>query len=101
MTWQAELLAALLGHLRARGHSERSARAALGWAQRFILFGGNRHPAQLGPRAWQDFIAHLQQDLHLGPRTCAQALAALHSLQLCLWGEGTGARQEAVVSRPR
>lgn len=101
MSWQARLFAALLHHLLTQGRSARSARTTLGWAQRYILYSGNRHPAQLTLDAAGVFIAHLDRDLRLDRRAQRQALAAVR----CVHGYAKGTVSVDTVadglSRPR
>ncbi len=63
--------------MRMRGWPPRTIEAYHGWARRFILFHGKRHPTELGPDAIQPFLSYLASERHLAPSTQNQALNAL------------------------
>jgi len=64
-------------------YSRRTEEAYLGWIRRFILFHGNRHPAQLGEAEVTRFLSHLATAKRVASSTQNQALSAL----LFLYGE--------------
>jgi integron integrase len=63
--------------LEARHYSKRTARAYLGWARRFILFHGKRHPDEMGGAEVGAFLSHLASEGKVSSSTQNQALAAL------------------------
>jgi integron integrase len=63
--------------LRLRHASPRTERAYVGWAKRFILFHGKRHPAELGPPAIEAFLSDLATERLVAAATQNQALNAL------------------------
>ena len=44
---------------RARQFSRRTEQAYVGWARRFVVFHGKRHPAELGEAAITEFLTEL------------------------------------------
>ncbi|HSP14932.1 MAG TPA: integron integrase [Thermoanaerobaculia bacterium] len=63
--------------LRARHDSLRTEEAYGGWARRFILFHGKRHPETMGTAEVNAFLTHLAVDRNTSASTQNQALAAL------------------------
>lgn len=63
--------------LRLRHYAFRTERAYVDWARRFILFHGQRHPAELDARAVAAFLTHLALERKAAPSTQYQARAAL------------------------
>ena len=55
----------------------RTEEAYIGWIKRFILFHNKRHPAEMGAKDIEAFLAHLAAYDHVAPSTQNQALAAL------------------------
>jgi integron integrase len=62
---------------RTRHYSRRTEEAYVGWARRFILFHGKRHPAALGAEEVNAFLSHLAVEGRVSASTQAQALCAL------------------------
>ncbi len=52
-------------------------RAYVGWARRYVLFHGKRHPAELGAAEVSAFLTHLAVECRVAAATQNQALAAL------------------------
>jgi integron integrase len=71
----------LLDQLRARirrlGLSIRTEEAYVGWARRFILANGKRHPRDMGAREVENFLTGLATRGHVAVSTQNQALSAL------------------------
>lgn len=63
--------------LRAGRYSHLTEKAYTAWIRRFILFHGNRHPADLGAAEVEAFLTHLAVDHKVAPATQGQALNAL------------------------
>src|SRR5437763_10427790 len=63
--------------LRTRHYSLRTEEAYVGWARRFILFHGKRHPLELGEAEVAAFLTSLAVDGQVVASTQNQALAAL------------------------
>lgn len=63
--------------LRVRHYSIRTERAYLGWARRFILANGMRHPMEMGQREVERFLTDLAARDDVASGTQNQALAAL------------------------
>lgn len=63
--------------LRLRHYSIRTERAYLGWARRFILSNGMRHPVEMGQREVERFLTDLAARDDVASGTQNQALAAL------------------------
>jgi len=64
-------------HLRLRHYSIRTERAYVDWIKRFIVFHGNRHPAEMGEDEISGFLTYLAADRHVAASTQNQALSAL------------------------
>jgi integron integrase len=62
---------------RGRGFKLGTERAYVGWAKRFVLHSGRRHPSSLGAAEVQQFLNHLAVTRSCSPSTCKQALCAL------------------------
>ena len=45
--------------IRLRHYSRRTEKAYVGWARRFVLFHGKRHPAEMGKAEIEGFLSHL------------------------------------------
>ena len=63
--------------IRARHYSRRTEEAYTGWMRKYIVFHGKRHPADLGTREIEHFLAWLASDRHVSSSTQSQALSAL------------------------
>jgi integron integrase len=72
-----KLLTRLRAALRSRHYSSRTEESYVGWAKRFVVFHGRRHPATLGERDVQAFLTHLAERDRVSASTQNQALAAL------------------------
>jgi integron integrase len=57
--------------------STRTEEAYVGWARRFILANGKRHPRTMGAREVEAFLTHLANAGHVAVSTQNQALSAL------------------------
>ncbi len=67
----------VVGVLRAKHYSPRTAEAYLGWIGRFVRFHQRRHPLELGAEDVNAFLTHLAKDRHVAAATQNQALAAI------------------------
>jgi len=65
--------------LRLRHYALRSEECYVGWIKRFILFHGNRHPAELGTPEIEAFLTHLAVHDHVAASTQNQAFKHLGS----------------------
>ena len=63
--------------LRRRSYSRRTEKAYVGWATRFILFHGKRHPDTMGGAEVTQFLTSLAVDRNVSPSTQNQALSAI------------------------
>ena len=63
--------------VRVRHYSLRTEEAYEGWARRFILFHGKRHPKDMGALEVEAFLTHLAVDRKVSASTQNQAKAAL------------------------
>jgi len=72
-----KLLDRVRHELRRRHFSPRTEEAYAGWARRYILHHGKRHPADMGEREVSEFLTSLATVRRVGPSTQNQALAAL------------------------
>lgn len=67
-----------MSHLiRAKHYSRRTEASYIGWARRFILFHGKRHPRDMGREEIEAFLSHLAVERNVAANTQNQALAAL------------------------
>ncbi len=66
--------------IRVRHYSIRTEEAYVGWARRFILFHGKRHPKDMAEAEVAAFLSHLALDREVSPATQNQALSALSFL---------------------
>ena len=84
---------------RLRHMSPRTEEAYVGWARRFILFHGKKHPAEMGSAEVVAFLSDLAVARGVGPVSQNQARSAL----LFLYGVVLGQELEAVdeIVRPR
>lgn len=71
------LLEQIRARIRRRGMSIRTEEAYVGWARRFILANGKRHPRTMGAREVEAFLTHLANAGHVAVSTQNQALSAL------------------------
>ena len=72
-----KLLEQLRDRLRYKRMSLRTEEAYLGWARRFILFHGKRHPSSLAEREVVAFLQDLAATNQVAASTHNQALNAL------------------------
>jgi len=63
--------------IRIRHYSYRTEKSYIGWARRYILFHGKRHPSELGKSEIEAFLSHLAVDRNVAPSTQNQALNAI------------------------
>ena len=63
--------------LRTKHYSIRTERAYCGWARRFILFHGKRHPKEMGSAEVEAFLTHLALAGQVAASTQNQAKSAL------------------------
>ena len=68
------LLDQLRNALRVRHYSLRTEESYVGWARRYILFHGKRHPAEMGGAEIAAFLRHLAADVEVAVSTQNQAL---------------------------
>ena len=63
--------------MRARHYSARTEESYVGWAKRFVVFHGRRHPEALGEPEVRAFLDHLAEHERVSASTQNQAVAAL------------------------
>jgi site-specific recombinase XerD len=63
--------------LRSRHYSQRTEKAYVMWARRFVRFHDLRHPAQMAEPEINAFLTHLAVECHVSASTQNQALSAL------------------------
>lgn len=71
------LLDQLRQQIRLRHYSLRTEQAYVGWAKRFIIFHGRRHPASMGAAEVEQFLSHLASERNVASATQGQALSAV------------------------
>ena len=92
-----------IGHAaRVRHYSRRTEEAYVGWARRYILFHGKRHPLEMGAAEINAFLTHLAVEGGVAASTQNQAFSALLFLYQAVLDVDPG-RIEGVVraKRPR
>ena len=72
-----KLLEQLARAVRARRYSPRTEEIYVGWARRFVLHHGVRHPEELGVEEVNAFLVHLAVERRASAATQSQARAAL------------------------
>jgi integron integrase len=72
-----KLLDQMRAELRVRHMSWRTEESYVGWARRFILFHGKRHPLEMGGPEVSAFLVHLAMERSVSASTQNQAKAAL------------------------
>jgi site-specific recombinase XerD len=72
-----KLLDQLRAELRVRHMSLNTEESYVGWARRYILFHGKRHPREMGPEEVRAFLSHLAVERGVSASTQNQAKAAL------------------------
>ena len=72
-----KLLDRMRAAVRARHYSRRTEESYVGWAKRFILFHGKRHPREMGGREIQEFLSYLAVEGRVAASTQSQALSAI------------------------
>ena len=95
------LLDRLRDALRTRRYSLRTERAYVGWARRFILFHGKRHPKDMGSEEVVAFLTHLATDGNVAASTQNQALSALLFLYRVLLHRELDGLDESFLATPR
>lgn len=74
----------------------------MGWARRFILFHGKRHPQDMAEAEVAAFLSHLALDRQVSPATQNQALSALCFLYTAVLARPLGEMSGIVrAKRPR
>jgi integron integrase len=71
------LLDRLRAACRLRHYSLRTEEAYAGWARRYILFHGKRHPLEMGAAEVNAFLTHLAVEGHVSASTQNQAFSAI------------------------
>src|SRR5881396_1423114 len=91
------LLGRLRAAVRARHYSPRTEESYVGWAKRFVVFHGRRHPDQLGEAEVRAFLEHLAERVRVSASTQNQAVAALLFLYEAVLGRRLGNHTKSVV----
>ncbi|MGH7726341.1 MAG: integron integrase [Candidatus Eiseniibacteriota bacterium] len=71
------LLDRIREEIRVRHYSRRTEKAYVGWARRYVLFHGKRHPREMGETEVRAFLSHLAVRGRVSASTQNQALSAL------------------------
>ena len=74
---EKKLLDQMRDLLRTKHYSIRTERSYIGWAKRFILFHGKRHPSEMGEKEIAQFLTYLACQRKVAASTQNQALNAL------------------------
>ncbi len=82
----SKLLGDMRDLIRCKHYSIRTEQAYLGWAKRYILFHGKRHPKEMGEAQIVTFLNHLAVERKVAASTQNQALNALVFLYKQLLG---------------
>ena len=85
--------------IRLRHYSRRTEKAYVGWARRFVLFHGKRHPAEMGAAEVTAFLSHLATHSRVSASTQNQALSALLFLYRDVLGSDIGWLDDIVRAR--
>jgi integron integrase len=85
--------------IRVRHYSRRTEQAYVGWARRFMLFHGTRHPRELGARDVTTFLSHLAEK-GVSASTQNQALSGILFLYDVVLGERLPWMNDIVRAQP-
>ncbi|WP_425358450.1 phage integrase N-terminal SAM-like domain-containing protein [Thiorhodococcus drewsii] len=97
----SRLLGEMRERIRFKHYSIRTEQAYLGWAKRFILFHGKRHPREMGEAEIVAFLNHLAVERNVSASTQNQALNALVFLYKQILGRETLTLGDiAIAKRP-
>jgi integron integrase len=91
------LLGRLRAAVRARHYSPRTEESYVGWAKRFVVFHGRRHPDGLGEAEVRAFLDHLAEGDGVSASTQNQALAALLFLYEAVLGRRLTLSPQGIV----
>ena len=91
----------LVSAIRVKHYSIRTEQAYLGWARRFILFHGKRHPAEMREPEVCAFLSYLATKKHVAASTQNQALNALVFLYKQVIGQPLGDLDATRAKRPQ
>ena len=91
------LLGRLRAAVRARHYSPRTEESYVGWAKRFVVFHGRRHPDQLGEAEVRAFLEHLAERVRVSASTQNQAVAALLFLYEAVLGRRLAVSPQGIV----
>jgi len=91
------LLGRLRAAVRARHYSPRTEESYVGWAKRFVVFHGRRHPDQLGEAEVRAFLEHLAERVRVSASTQNQAVAALLFLYEAVLGRRLVVSPQGIV----
>jgi len=91
------LLGRLRAAVRARHYSARTEESYVGWAKRFVVFHGRRHPEALGEAEVRAFLDHLAEHERVSASTQNQAVAALLFLYEAVLGRRLTLSPQGIV----
>jgi integron integrase len=91
------LLGRLRAAVRARHYSPRTEESYVGWAKRFVVFHGRRHPDGLGEAEVRAFLDHLAEGDGVSASTQNQAVAALLFLYEAVLGRRLTLSPQGIV----
>jgi len=91
------LLGRLRAAVRARHYSARTEESYVGWAKRFEVFHGRRHPEGLGEAEVRAFLDHLAEHERVSASTQNQAVAALLFLYEAVLGRRLTLSPQGIV----
>ncbi len=83
--------------MRARHYSVRTEESYVGWAKRFVVFHGRRHPEALGEAEVRAFLDHLAEHERVSASTQNQAVAALLFLYEAVLGRRLTLSPQGIV----
>ena len=96
-----KLLDQVRDQVRVRQLSRRTEKAYVGWARRFILFHGKRHPAEMAETEVNAFLTHLAVEGKVSASTQTQALCAVLFLYRHVLGIQLGELEGLVRAKRR
>lgn len=91
------LLGRLRAAVRARHYSARTEESYVGWAKRFVVFHGRRHPDGMGEAEVRVFLEHLAERDRVSASTQNQAVAALLFLYEAVLGRRLTLSPQGIV----
>lgn len=88
-------------YMTTKGYSSRTIKSYIGWAYRFILFNGKRHPSTMGETEVTAFLTNLAVERQCSQATQNQALNALVFLYRHIERRALGQLEAKRASKPK